>query len=317
MRNLLACLLTASCIALNQPVSAGANAAELANAANTTERAHLILEAALKARNPDTRKVAVQALGLIGPREPYLSELRTMLLDDDVQVRVAVVGSVLDLKDKDTVSTLREAMGDRVPEVSFAAARALTSLGDTKGRDVLIAVLAGEHDASTGYFTAQGRGALRMFYTPKAMLPYLLGRGIGLAHVAGLGLGVASLEGLLSDPNISGRAAAALLLSTDPDPRVLIALRSALTDADDSVRAAAVHAIALRGDRTLEADLLPFLDDGAASVRTRAAAACLRLELIPSPAPAAPPSPAAPAKPKPQSHRGQRSGFDPSLAASP
>lgn len=298
MRNVLTCLLIASCILLAGPASAATSAAELANAASTSERAHLILEDALKARNPDTRKVAVQALGLIGPREPYLSELRTMLLDDDVQVRVAVVASVLDLKDKDTVSTLREAMGDRVPEVSFAAARALASLGDAKGRDVLIAVLAGEKQASTGFFTAQGRSALRMFYTPKAVIPYLVGRGIGLAHVAGLGLGVASLEGLLSDPNISGRAAAALLLSTDPDPRVLLALRTALTDKDESVRAAAVHAIALRDDRTLEADLLPFLDDKADAVRTRAAAACLRLELVP-PAQLPAPAPAPAPKPRP------------------
>jgi HEAT repeat protein len=300
MRILLTCLLIAPALAVVGPVSARTNPAEMANAATTTERAHLILEDALKSRNPDTRKVAVQALGLIGPREPYLSELRTMLLDDDVQVRVAVVASVLDLKDKDTVSTLREAMSDRVPEVSFAAARALASLGDAKGRDVLIAVLAGERQASTGYFTAEGRGALRMFYTPRAALPYLLGRGIGFAHVAGLGLGVASLEGLLSDPDISGRAAAALLLSTDQDPRVMLALRTALTDKDDSVRAAAVHAIALRDDPALEADLRPFLDDGAAAVRTRAAAACLRLELIPPQVPAAP---AVPEKPKPQSRR--------------
>lgn len=260
----------------------------------------MILEDALKARNPDTRKAAVQSLGLIGPREPYLSELKAMLKDDDVQVRVAVIASLLDLKDKDTEPTLREALSDKVPEVGFAAARALASLGDEKGRDVLIAVLAGEREASTGFFTAQGRSALRLFYTPKAAIPYLVGRGIGLAHVAGLGLGVASLEGLLSDPNISGRAAAALLLSSDNDPRVLIATHAALTDKDETVRAAAVHAIALRDDRTLEPYLLPYLDDGSAAVRTRAAAACLRLELIP---PAAPPPPPAPVKPKPRSHR--------------
>ncbi len=261
----------------------------------------MILDDALKARNPDTRKAAVQSLGLIGPREPYLTELKAMLKDDDVQVRVAVIASLLDLKDKDTEPTLRVALSDKVPEVGFAAARALASLGDEKGRDVLIAVLAGEREASTGFFTAQGRSALRLFYTPKAAIPYLVGRGIGLAHVAGLGLGVASLEGLLSDPNISGRAAAALLLSSDRDPRVLIATRAALADKDETVRAAAVHAIALRDDRTLEADLLPYLDDTSAAVRTRAAAACLRLELIPPPAPPAPPP--APAKPKPRSHR--------------
>lgn len=290
-------MLVASCLALALPAFARTSSAEMANVATTAERAHVILDDALKARNPDTRKLAVQAMSLIGPREPYLSELKAMLHDDDVQVRVAVIASLLDLKGKDTVSTLREALGDPVPEVSFAAAKALATLGDANGRDVLIAVLAGEHEAASGYFTAQGRGALRMFYTPKAMIPYLVGRGIGFAHVAGLGLGVASLEGLLSDPNISSRAAAALMLSNDPDPRVLLAMREALADKDASVRAAAVHAIALRDDPALEVELRPFLDDKDESVRTRAAAGCLRLELIPLPAPTSAPVP--PAKPRP------------------
>ena len=290
-------ILVASCLALALPAFARTNSAEMANLATTAERAHVILDDALKARNPDTRKLAVQAMSLIGPREPYLSELKAMLHDDDVQVRVAVIASLLDLKGKDTVSTLREALGDPVPEVSFAAAKALATLGDASGRDVLIAVLAGEHEAASGYFTAQGRGALRMFYTPKAMIPYLVGRGIGFAHVAGLGLGIASLEGLLSDPNISSRAAAALMLSNDPDPRVLLAMREALADKDASVRAATVHAIALRDDPALEVELRPFLDDKDESVRTRAAAACLRLELIPLPAPTQ--APVSPAKPRP------------------
>ncbi|MEO8742723.1 MAG: HEAT repeat domain-containing protein, partial [Lysobacteraceae bacterium] len=91
---------------------------------------------------------------------------------------------------------------------------------------------------------------------------------------------VASLEGLLSDPNISGRATAALLLSTDHDPNVLLALRQALADKDESVRAAVVYVMALRNDTALEAELVPFLDDKAEAVQLRAAAGCLRLELL-------------------------------------
>jgi HEAT repeat protein len=97
-----------------------------------------------------------------------------------------------------------------------------------------------------------------------------------------LGAGVSSLQGILSDPSVSGRAATALLLSTDKSPEVLQALQDALADSDWSVRAAAVHAIALRNDPALEADLVPLLEDKKEAVRVRAAAGYLRLEAIKS-----------------------------------
>ena len=77
-------------------------------------------------------------------------------------------------------------------------------------------------------------------------------------------------------------ATAALLLSTDQKSDVLLALRNALADKDWTVRAAAVHAIALRNDPTLEPDLVPLLEDHKEAVRVRAAAGYLRLEGIKS-----------------------------------
>ncbi len=47
-------------------------------------KARTILDQALTARNPDTRKAAVQALGLIGPREPYLERLGHWLAHIDI-----------------------------------------------------------------------------------------------------------------------------------------------------------------------------------------------------------------------------------------
>jgi HEAT repeat protein len=88
------------------------------------------------------------------------------------------------------------------------------------------------------------------------------------------------LQGILSDPSVSGRAATALLLSTDKSPEILEALQDALADKDWSVRAAAAHAIALRNDPALESDLVPLVDDKKEAVRVRAAAGYLRLESI-------------------------------------
>ncbi len=222
----------------------------------------------------------MQALGLVGPREPYITQLESMLDDKDLEVRLAVITSLVDLKNKRTVPTLQKALDDETPEVSFAAAKALWALEDPAGRQALISVLSGETKTSSGFITKQKRDALRMLHTPKTLFMFAMKTGAGFAPVPGLGTGISSLQGILSDPSVSGRAATALLLSTDKDPAVLPALEDALEDKDWSVRAAAVHAIALRNDPALEKDLVPIFEDKKEAVRVRAAAGYLRLEWI-------------------------------------
>lgn len=243
-----------------------------------------LITEALADKNPDTRLQAVQSMGLIGVHEPYISTLESMLEDKDVQVRVATVQSLVDLKNKRTVPALKKALGDLVPEVSFAAAKALYALKDPDGEDALIWVLGRELKTSSGFITKQKRDALRMFQTPKPLMMFAIKTGVGFAPVPGLGEGISSLQGILADPSMSGRAATALLLASDKDPRVEAALIDALQDKEGSVRAAACHALALRNNRKLEAELIPLLEDKKASVRLRAAAGCLRLESLPAPA---------------------------------
>ena len=239
---------------------------------------------ALNDKNPDTRLQAVQSMGLIGVHEPYTSTLEGMLGDKDVQVRVATVQSLVDLKNKRTIPALKQALGDPIPEVSFAAAKALYLLKDPDGEDALMSVLSKELKTSSGFVTKQIRDSLRMLQTPKPLMMFALKTGAGFAPVPGLGEGISSLQGILADPSMSGRAATALLLASDKDPRVQAALIDALQDKEASVRAAACHALALRNDRKLEEYLVPMLDDKKASVRMRAAAGCLRLESLPAPA---------------------------------
>jgi HEAT repeat protein len=205
-----------------------------------------------------------------------------MLEDKDVEVRLATITSLLDLKNSRTVSTLQKALDSDVPEVSFAAAKALWTLNEPAGRDALVSVLSGETKASSGFITKQKRDALRMLHTPKTLFMFALQHGAYFAPVPGLGAGISSLQGILSDPSVSGRAAAALLLSTDKSPEVLQALQDALADSDWSVRAASVHTIALRNDPALQSDLVPLLEDKKEAVRVRAAAGYLRLEAIKS-----------------------------------
>src|SRR5829696_8142811 len=104
-------------------------------------KADAILQDALANKNPDTRKQAVAALSLAASRDPYLSRLIGILEDKDVEVRLAVVSSLSKLKNKAVSAALREALQDEVPEVSFAAAKALWALGESSGKRALIAVL--------------------------------------------------------------------------------------------------------------------------------------------------------------------------------
>lgn len=274
MRTLLMALLLLSNIAIADD--------ELLTALSPIDKARTQLHEALEDSNPDTRKQATQALGLIGPRQPYLGELIDMSKDKDVEVRIAAISSMIDIKSPEVIAPLRKALDDDVAEVSFSAAKALWALDDPAGREALLLVLDGETKMSSGYLSRKARESMRMFRTPKKLMLFILRRGASSAGVPGLGRGISSLEGMLVDGELTGRAGTALLLSTDEDPRVVAALRDGLTDKTWSVRAASAHAIAVQNNVDLQADLIPLLDDKKEAVRVRASAAYLRLELIKS-----------------------------------
>ena len=239
-----------------------------------------MLQHALSSRNPDTRKEGVVALSLASERGPLLPLLIAMADDKDVPVRVAVVTSLADVQSKTVIAALHKALADPVPEVSFAAAKALWNLHDPAGKAALLSVVQGETKTTSGYITAETRQALRMMHTPATTFLYAMRQGIGFVPVPGLGEGIASMQALLTDPGISGRATAVLLLGKDKDPALVPALKDALYDKNWTVRAAAVHSLALRNDPAMKKDLAPLLDDDKEGVRLRAAAAWLRLSSI-------------------------------------
>ena len=184
------------------------------------DRARSILEESLKDKNPDTRKQAVQALGLVGPREPYVSEIELMLDDKDLEVRLAAITSMVELKNKQTVPALTKELNDDVPEVSFAAAKALWTLNEPSGREALISVLSGDTKIASGWLTKQKRETLQD--APHAQDDVLVcgeDRRWFRAR-SGIGVGISSLQGILLDANVSGRAATALLLAPTKIRRV-------------------------------------------------------------------------------------------------
>jgi len=132
-------------------------------------------------------------------------------------VRLAAVASLAEIKNKSATAALEKALQDDVPEVSFAAAKALYARQSPGGKAELLAVLEGESKAASGFLNKQKREGLRMMHTPRTTFLYAVRQGMGFVPVPGLGEGIASMQGLLSDPGVSGRASAALLLGKEKD----------------------------------------------------------------------------------------------------
>src|ERR1017187_9719143 len=70
-----------------------------------------ILQHALDAGNPETRKQAVLALSLASGRGALFDQLVRMLQDKDVEVRLSVVASLADVKRERATAALRTAPG--------------------------------------------------------------------------------------------------------------------------------------------------------------------------------------------------------------
>jgi len=230
--------------------------------------------------NPDVRKGAAEALSLVGVKDIAIDLLGPMLDDRDVTVRIAVVNTLGDLKENKTfvVPLLKKAMEDPVPEVDFAAAKVLYQLHDPAGTGFLLEVVSKESKASSSYIDKEKRGALRLLHTPTKLFTTIAISAAGFAPVPGLGFGLSSAQGILSDPDSSARAASLLLVGNSTDPGLKEVVQAAFADKEWSVRAAAAHVVAMHPFPDLREDLVSLLDDKKDAVQVRAAAAYLRLE---------------------------------------
>ncbi len=242
------------------------------------QRCWNLLDRAVKDRNPDVRKDAAEALSLLPGSDKTLQQLATMVGDRDVAVRIAAITTLGDFKGKRTVPLLRKALTDPVPEVDFAAAKVLYQLHDPEGVRFLLAVAAGESSASSSYLTKEKRSALRMLHTPTKLFMFAAMQAVGLAPVPGLGMGISSAQGILSNPDSSARASALLLVAHSQDTALEDVIGSALSAKEWSVRAAAVHVVATHPFPAFRRKLVPLLEDRKDAVRLRAAAAYLRLQ---------------------------------------
>lgn len=247
--------------------------AAAAAAATTADTAIQTLDAALRSKNPQTRKDAAAALS-VGGRQCQ-SRLAAMLRDKDMQVRLEAVAGLGKLKD---AAALRQALDDNTAEIRFAAAKALYAMDDPEGERVLLRVLSGESKTSSSFIAGQKRDALRTLQTPQAAAAMAIREAAGLVPIPGVGEAVSMSTKMMNHKNDqSGRSSTALLLSKSKNPEVIAALERALADKNPGVRAAAIQALAMTNDAALAKDAEPMLSDKNRTVRLRAAAAYLKL----------------------------------------
>jgi HEAT repeat protein len=258
------------------------SAAGQAVAPSAGQTARDVLKQGMADSNPERRKLVAVSISLAGPNTDASPLLIEAVQDKDVQVSVAVCNSLGEMKEKKAIPALQQALDGEIPEVSFAAARALLEIGDPAGEEAVLQVLAKQKKTSSGLITREKREATHMLQDHPGLLKYAAKEGIGFAPIPGLGIGMASAHELMGNSGVSGRALAALSLAKEKDEESLDALRDALADSDWSVRSAAVHSLALRDRADTLSDLAPLLDDKKPAVRFRAAAAYLRLENLAS-----------------------------------
>jgi HEAT repeat protein len=218
------------------------------------------------------RTNGIRSLGLLrdSPRARELAE--NALQDRNVDVRVAAATALGQMHSTESISKLEHALSDRKIPVVMAAAHSLRQLKDDKSAyAIYYDLLTGERKSNDGLIAQQ----LDTLRNPKELAKIGISEGVGFIPFAGIGWD-AYRTMHKKDPN-PVRAVAATYLAHDPDPASAKALVKATNDKDWIVRAAAVEAIAQRGDPSLLHDVELKFQDKNEKVRYAAAAAVIRL----------------------------------------
>jgi len=250
----------------------------LAGADTPVDSAWQVLNDAFAEKNVAKHKQALAALEVIGPDARAVNILEAALIDKELEVRQTAAATLGEIKSRKSIPKLKDALNDPAPEVSFTAARALWNMGDQSGRDIFIAVIAGERGNSAGLVKGSVREAKAKLQNPAALAM------LGIKESAGMflgpfAMGITVYEELRKDASASARTLAAAMLSTDNDPATISSLEDGLQDKNWIVRAAAAKALAARGNPASIAKLEPLLTDKQDGVRDMAAAAIVKLDL--------------------------------------
>lgn len=236
-----------------------------------------VLDQGAHDRDPETRRQVALALSLSRTSAPVISLLEALVQDSDYLVRQATLDTLGELGNRKLTRLAKPALDDDVPEVLFAAARALNRLGDPAGKSMLLSIVEKEEKAKSNPLRLKFRNLVRRTKTPRSVFFLAVEQGSGFIPVPGIGAGISAMSAMLSDEGFSARATALLLLSSDSSPDVRREIEQAFMDEDWSLRAMAVQLAARRENARWRTRLIPLIDDSSKKVRFRAAVVYLRL----------------------------------------
>ena len=234
----------------------------------------MLLNACLSQRASE-RTDGTRALGLLRDNAQARQLAEHALSDPKPEVRRAAATALGQMHATQSIPKLEHALSDPKIPVVMAAAQSLRELkADKSAYAVYYDLLTGERKTNDGLIARQ----LEMLKDPKVLAEIGFSEGIGFVPFAGIGWD-AWRTMRKKDPN-PVRAVAASLLAHDPDPASAVALVKATNDKNWIVRAAAVEAIAQRGDASLLPHVVARFKDKNEKVQYSAAAAVVRLSAI-------------------------------------
>ena len=232
-----------------------------------------ILQDGAKAEKASDRAAAIRALSLLTHDSRVQTIVEAALQDDAAEVRSTAAAALGEMGSRGSIPKLRSATDDNDPSVVLAAAHALVLLKDDSAYRVYDEVLTGERKTGKGIL-AQASS----LKDPQKLAEIGFEEGIGFIPFAGLGW--RAFKTVKKKDTTPVRAAAALVLAKDPDPKTTQILTDAAGDKNWIVRAAALEALARRGDPEALSTVGLYLSDEEGEVKYTAAAAALRLIAI-------------------------------------
>jgi HEAT repeat protein len=238
-------------------------------------KAWSMFEAAAQSKSASQRAMSIRALGLLRDDARGRSLAERALADPNPTVRAAAATALGQMHAVESIPQLQKSLSDPRIGVVMAAAHSLRDLKDNRSAYAVY------YDVLTGERKGDGMIAQQIdtLHDPKELAKIGLEQGIGYVPFAGIGWDAWRYTHK-KDPH-PVRAVAAILLAHDPDPATGRALvKAALNDKDWIVRAAALEALAQRGDVTLEDKIEISLFDTNAHVRFTAAATVIRLSAL-------------------------------------
>ena len=238
------------------------------------DQAWAILQANWNENSTEKRVQAIRVLALLPRDLRALDLVKKAASDGTAEVRASAATVLGQLHGKSSLALLHKLLEDKEPSVVLAAASALIPSKDPAAYEAYYEFLTGFRKTGNGLIANQ----MKTLRDPKKMAEIGIEDGIGFVPYAGIGL--SAFKTLRADDVSPVRAAAAIMLASDPDPASGQALVTAIADKSWLVKTAALEAIAKRGDPKLLDSIVPAMMDDNTSVRCTAAAAVIRLSSI-------------------------------------